>query len=185
MFDPQGLRKYLSKSERRAYLEAAMREPDDSKRSFCLALFYTGCRISEALNVTGASFDPSLKYIVFETLKRRRRGVFRAVPIPDDLALLLGTIIAAPDKRIWPFSRSTAYRLIKKLLKQAQIAGRMSCPKGLRHGFGVACIGNGIPLPRVQKWLGHARPETTAIYLDVIGEEERDLAKRLWNDSAN
>jgi integrase/recombinase XerD len=29
-------------------------------------------------------------------------------------------------------------------------------------------------------WLGHARLETTAIYLDVSGEEERDLAKRFW-----
>jgi len=26
----------------------------------------------------------------------------------------------------------------------------------------------------------HARIETTAIYLDVSGEEERALAKRLW-----
>ncbi len=32
----------------------------------------------------------------------------------------------------------------------------------------------------VQKWLGHARLETTAIYLEVSGDEERELAKRLW-----
>jgi hypothetical protein len=31
-----------------------------------------------------------------------------------------------------------------------------------------------------KKWLGHARLETTAIYLDVSGEEERKLAARLW-----
>jgi hypothetical protein len=33
------------------------------------------------------------------------------------------------------------------------------------------------PLPVVKKWLGHASLETTAIYLDLIGEEERELAK--------
>lgn len=185
MFDAQGLRKYLSRSERRAFLEVAMREPNAVKRSFCLTLFYTGCRISEALNITGSSVDLNLKCVVFETLKRRRRGVFRAVPIPDHLALLLGKVIGPSDKRVFSFSRSTGYRVIKRMLKEAQIAGRMACPKGLRHGFGVACIGKGIPLPRVQKWLGHARPETTAIYVDVVGEEERDLAKRLWNDSGN
>ena len=32
----------------------------------------------------------------------------------------------------------------------------------------------------IQRWLGHARLETTAIYLDVHGEEERELAMRVW-----
>ena len=65
-------------------------------------------------------------------------------------------------------------------MRQADIAGGMSCPKGLRHGFAVACLAQKIPLTTVQKWMGHARLETTAIYLDVSGAEERELAKRLW-----
>jgi integrase/recombinase XerD len=65
-------------------------------------------------------------------------------------------------------------------MTQAKIAGGMASPKGLRHGFGVACLAQKIPLPTVKKWLGHARMETTAIYLDVMGDEERELAKRLW-----
>lgn len=56
----------------------------------------------------------------------------------------------------------------------------MACPKGLRHGIAIACIEESIPQTTVQKWLGHARLETTAIYLDARGEEERELAKRLW-----
>jgi integrase len=55
-------------------------------------------------------------------------------------------------------------------------------PKGLRHGLAVACISANIPLSTIKKWLGHARLDTTGIYLDVLGEEERELAKRLWND---
>jgi integrase/recombinase XerD len=47
----------------------------------------------------------------------------------------------------------------------------------------VACLSRNIPLPVVKKWLGHASLETTAIYLDLIGEEERELAKRLWRTS--
>jgi site-specific recombinase XerD len=65
-------------------------------------------------------------------------------------------------------------------MKKANITGGMACPKGLRHGFGVACVAVKIPLTTIQKWLGHARLETTAIYLDVQGEEERGLARRLW-----
>lgn len=32
----------------------------------------------------------------------------------------------------------------------------------------------------IKKWLGHAKFETTAIYLDATGDEERELAERMW-----
>jgi len=38
----------------------------------------------------------------------------------------------------------------------------------------------GVPLNIVQRWLGHARMETTAIYANVLGDEERSLARRTW-----
>ena len=182
MFDRQGSRKYLNDAERRAYFQAVKGEKDQSCRAFCLTLYYTGCRISEALHLTVGCVDLSQKTVVFETLKRRRRGVFRAVPVPDNLARLLGKLArnAAPEKRLWPFSRATAYRMVKGVMTQAGIDGGMASPKGLRHGFAIACIAKSIPLPTIQKWMGHARMETTAIYLGVTGDEERELAKRLW-----
>lgn len=33
----------------------------------------------------------------------------------------------------------------------------------------------------VQRWLGHARIETTAIYAGALGEEERNLARKTWS----
>jgi integrase len=145
-------------------------------------LFYGGCRISEALSVTINRIDLADKAIVFETLKQRRRGCFRAVPIPDLLCHLLRRSVASadPSARVWPFSRATGYRLVKERMRAAQIKGSMASPKGLRHGFAVACLARNVPLPVVQKWLGHAKLETTAIYLQVLGNEERKLAKRVW-----
>jgi len=32
-----------------------------------------------------------------------------------------------------------------------------------------------------QTWLGHAAMQTTAIYANVTGEEEKQLAARMWN----
>lgn len=182
MFDSLGSRKYLNDAERRAFLRAAEREPDMSRRAFCLTLFYTGCRISEALNLTVERIDRTQKSVVFETLKRRRRGEFRAVPVPDGLITLLGEIQPEHEalRRVWKFSRPTAYRTVKACMELAGIAGGMASPKGLRHGFAVACIANNIPLTTIRKWLGHARLETTAIYLGVSGDEERALARRLW-----
>lgn len=182
MFDRQGNRKYLNGAERKAYFQTVKNESDKLRLAFCLTLFYTGCRISEALNLTAERIDFSEKCIVFETLKRRKRGVFRAVPIPDSLAALLCETVGkcTPSSRIMDFSRSTGYRLVKEQMERAGIVGGMACPKGLRHSLAVACLGQKIPLPTVQKWLGHARLETTAIYLEVSGNEERELAKRLW-----
>jgi len=182
VFDRQGNRKYLNDAERRAFLLSARKEPDAGRRAFCLALFYTGCRISEALNVTAERVDLANKAVVFETLKQRKTGHFRAVPIPDTLIDQLRRLVTpvTASARVWSFSRATGYRLVKDCMARAGVTGGMASPKGLRHGFAVACLAENIPLPTVQKWLGHARLETTAIYLEVSGNEERDLAKRLW-----
>jgi integrase/recombinase XerD len=182
VFDRRGNRKYLNGLERRTYLKAVRHEPDARRRAFCMTLFYTGCRISEALKLTAGRIDPTSKTVVFETLKRRQHGHFRAVPIPDSLVALLRQVLANldPAARVWKFSRASGYRLVKDYMAKAGIKGGMACPKGLRHGFAVACLAEKIPLPTVQKWLGHARMETTAIYLDVSGDEERNLAERLW-----
>jgi site-specific recombinase XerD len=58
--------------------------------------------------------------------------------------------------------------------------GPHACPKGLRHGFGVTAVSNGIALNMVQKWLGHAQLSTTAIYANAMGEEEQSIAARMW-----
>ena len=186
MFDRRGGRKYLNEAERQTFLAAAQREEEAARRAFCLTLFYTGCRISEALGLTTDRVDLSQKCVVFETLKRRRKGLFRAVPIPDSLVALLGEIQAgaAPSSRLWKMSRPTAYRTIKQCMSRAGVVGGMASPKGLRHSFAIACIAHNVPLTTLQKWLGHARLETTAIYLGVSGEEERNLARRLWGNNS-
>ena len=61
-------------------------------------------------------------------------------------------------------------------MEGAGIVGRHACPRGLRHGFGVGTLQAGVPLTLVQRWLGHARLTTTAIYAEVSGPEERGFA---------
>jgi integrase len=38
----------------------------------------------------------------------------------------------------------------------------------------------GISLNMVQKWLGHSALTTTAIYANAVGEEEQEIASRMW-----
>lgn len=182
MFNRSGGRKYLNENERLKLLAVITAEPDTGVRAFALTLFYTGCRISEGIRLSVERVDAANRTLVFETLKRRKKGHFREVPIPDVLCVLVQSLLDEQDgsARVWPYSRTTAYRHVKGLMKKAAIEGSMACPKGLRHGMAVACLARGIPLTTVQKWLGHARLETTGIYLNVGGVEERQLASRLW-----
>lgn len=184
MFDRVGNRKYLNSPERKAFFRAVRKEADPAKRAFCLTLYYTGCRISEALNLTTDRVDRSAQSVIFETLKRRKRGQFRSVPIPETLLRLFAEIVSAggANTRVWSYSRVTGYRLIKAMMAEAGISGVKASPKGLRHSHAIACISRKVPLTTVKKWLGHARLETTAIYLDVEGSEERELAKRVWKN---
>ena len=58
--------------------------------------------------------------------------------------------------------------------------GPHKCPKGLRHGYGVHAINKNIPLNLLSKWMGHASLEVTAIYANALGEEQRNIAARMW-----
>ena len=189
LFDPQGRRLYLTGEERAAFLDAAARAPRNV-RSLCLTLHYTGCRVSEALALTPGRIDLSGKVIVFETLKKRRTGVFRAVPVPADMLDTLDMVHGLReahkrqkglDERLWPWTRTHAWRLVVGVMRTAQIPdGPHASPKGLRHGYGIAGISAGIPLNMLRKWMGHASIETTAIYANAVGAEEQDIAARMW-----
>ena len=190
LFDQRGRRLYLTTDERRAFLAAA-EQAERRTRTLCFCLAYTGCRISEALELTADRVDLEAGVIVFESLKKRRRGVYRAVPVPaavlDALDLVHGLREAQKGKdggrgrRLWSWARSTAWLRVQDVIRAAGIkAGPHASPKGMRHGFGVAAIQAGIPLNLLQKWLGHAQLSTTAIYANAVGAEEQSIAARMW-----
>jgi site-specific recombinase XerD len=73
------------------------------------------------------------------------------------------------------------WKVVKLVMQKAGIAENLCTPKALRHAFAVEAGQKSIPLNVVQRWLGHARIETTAIYASAIGDEERNLARRAWS----
>lgn len=189
LYDHTGARKYLTGEERGSFLKAA-ESADRTVRTFCMVLAYTGCRISEALALSADRVDVAGKLVVFESLKKRRKGLYRAVPIPgavvDALDLVHGVREIQKGRgggkgvRLWPWSRATAWRRVTEVMAKAGLSGPHASPKGLRHGFGVAAVQAGIPLNMTQKWLGHSQISTTAIYCNAIGEEEQRIAERMW-----
>ena len=188
LFDQEGKRKYLTVSERNAFLAAAARQPSDT-RTFCLVLAYTGARISEILALTPRQIDGAAGLIIIESLKKRRRGIFRALPIPSELFSELDGVfgireaqcdVHLADQRIWTWCRTTAWHRVKTCMAEAEISGCQASPKGLRHAFGVGVVQAGVPINLLKKWLGHSRLETTEIYTAAVGAEEKALANRFW-----
>jgi integrase len=178
ILDEAGRRKYLNGAERTRFLGAADGLAP-SMRALCHVLTYAGCRISEALALTVHHVDAERLTLTIKTLKRRR-VIFRVVPVPQATIDMLRMLPRDAAGRFWSAHRVTAWRMVKATMRRAGIAGPMACPKGLRHGFGVRAAGHNVPTNIIQRWMGHASPTTTAIYLDVVGVEERQFASRMW-----
>ena len=182
LHDPSGQRKYLTHGERLLFLEACQLLSLE-KSLLCQTLLFCGCRISEALQLTLERVDKQNNTIVFRTLKRRRSDHQRAVPAPPVLIKGLSEMEGKEgNNSLWTFSRRTAWVTVKSVMKAAGIDGSQACPKGLRHGFGIACAENNVPVSLIMSWLGHASIETTIIYLNAVGKEEQGFAKRTWPD---
>ncbi|HEX4409028.1 MAG TPA: site-specific integrase [Xanthobacteraceae bacterium] len=188
LLTPTGSRKYINAAERNRFIQAAESAPP-ADCLFFLTLGWSGARISEVLALTPAAIDLNGGGACLQTLKRRKRGIFRQVPLPPDLLARLDSHfdlsgaqrdIERTSVRLWKWSRTTAWRRVKAVMAVAGIIGLPAMPKGLRHGFGVNAVQSNVPLPLLQKWLGHARIETTAIYLNVIGPDEHAFAARMW-----
>ncbi len=186
LYSSEGRRKYLNGEERRRFIAAAM-QAAPKVRTLCLTLAYSGCRLSEALNLTAYDVEVSGGLIAVRSLKKRGKIAIRQVPAPPGLLADLADVHglaeiyrSEPARRLWTWHRTRAWQLVKAVMAVANVYHLPASPKGLRHGFGVHAVLSGVPLTMIQKWLGHANIATTAIYLDVLGPEERAIAERMW-----
>ena len=188
LFTNDGERKYLTAAELDRFIGHANQHERGCVRSFCLTLAYTGCRISEALALTTQSVDLEEEAITFRTLKQRDKVRWRSVTVPqpmlDTLELVHGIRREQRSRRkpaaLWAWGRTQGWKHVKACMDAVGVSGVHATPKGLRHGFGVRAIQTTRNPRLVQKWLGHTTLEMTTIYMDVIGQEEREAARLVW-----
>ena len=184
-----GHRLYLSQSERQVFLQLARKQRPEV-RTFAETLTYSGCRISEALELVPGRVELDEQRLVFRSLKKRRQDVYRMVPVPEEYIDTLNIVHKVREAKkvskrktvpLWPWTRRHASRIIKQLMINADIQeGPHRTAKGLRHSYGVNAIVSGVPLNMLRKWMGHTDIKTTAIYADAVGSEETDIAGRMW-----
>jgi integrase/recombinase XerD len=124
IYDQAGLRLYLNKSEREAFLQAA-NEEDREDRVFCHVLHYSGCRPSEALELSTQRILIHESALVFRSLKKRKydnqgrkkKPHYRAVDVPEGVIDDIDLVFAirqqqrakkGKDLPLWSMSRPTA-----------------------------------------------------------------------------
>ena len=174
LVDDRG-RKYLTGDERQRFIAAAVHVRKPVDQTFVLTIAHTGARVSEVLALRALDVDLDAGVVRIRTLKRRVEH-WREVPLPAaharDLEMVHYLREASPRRvrePLWKFSRATAHRKVVVVMRMARIEGPQACPKGLRHGFGIAAV------------LGHADIATTAIYTTAGGVEARAFLARMWS----
>lgn len=152
-------------------------------RAMIVVLWRGGLRIQEALDLTESDLDARRGSILVRAGKGNKRREVGMDPWAwsDHLApwvacrtqLPLGPLFCVIDgaTRGRPWS-ATAVRA--ELRRYALAAGvrRRFAPHQLRHAHAVEHAREGVPLPVIQRQLGHSYVSTTSVYLQGINTEE-------------
>ncbi len=160
---------------------AAAKSAAPSTRALCLLLFFTGCRLSEALALQLDHIDTDHGFVVLRTLKQRQRcPVLRAVPVPRQLLRLLRTLPVAPCGRFWPYSRWTARRRLLPLYAAAGLSDVQANSRVFRHSYNARAIRHGLPDRARRTLLGHRTARANNHYGQLIGYELHRSAAMTW-----
>jgi integrase len=200
IYDEKGNRKYVTSIERQQFVAASELEPPE-KRVLCRLLHDTGCRLTEALELTASRVNIEECSIVFRTLKQgdrdkagiKKKPKYREIPVSKDLIDQLDLKFDVrlkqrkpreKDKALWEISRTTAWRMVKRVMKRAGIVGVQATTKGLRHGLAIKLLTSEKPAPPtiVKDIMGHSHISTTEIYMQAVGQEKRKIILRALED---
>jgi site-specific recombinase XerD len=151
-------------------------------RALIVTLWRAGLRISEALALAESELDRTTGGVLVRRgkgAKRREVGMDRwgwqqLEPWLDHrTSLPVGALLCVIDGPTAgrPWSPSAARTTLRRL---AVIAGvrRRFAPHQLRHAHAVEMAREGVPLPVIQRQLGHANLGITSIYLQGIDNSE-------------
>lgn len=171
----------LTKKEYSRLLKAARIRKKGRLALLMQTICATGIRVSE------------LKYITVEAVMEqeaviRLKGKTRVILIPADLCRRLlkyvdrnhitgGEIFLSRTRQ--SLSRTSIWRMMKKLCEAAGIQSSKVFPHSLRHLFARTFYEAGKDISRLADVLGHSNVNTTRIYIASAGQEHRRMIDSL------
>lgn len=161
-------------------LVSAARDPLDLL--IVALLFETGLRAQEAVGLRLRDIDTRRREIRVRNAKYGEERVVLYGPLTEQalaiwLALNPGL---GPDDPLLSISYSGLYKRLKTLARRAGLDPRRVRPHVLRHTFATEALRRGVPLPVVQRLLGHHDIKVTQIYLHLLDEDIRAAYQRAF-----
>lgn len=160
----------------------AAEEAGSRNQTLLKVIFYSGARVSEAINLQWRHVRTGKKDGQLTLFGKG--GETRIVAIPQEI---YGELIAwkkieggkandyvFPSQKSPQLSRHQVFRIVKAAVKKAGLPHAIST-HWLRHANATIALENGASLPLVQKTLGHASLETTQKYLHVNPDDSSGL----------
>lgn len=139
-------------------------------------LLDTGLRAKELLSIRKSDINIEKRYI---RVRNTKNGEERIVFFTEETKKLLEKYIKNinDNERVFNMTYNALYRKLKRLGKKLGIDLR---PHILRHTFATQAIRKGMPLPVVQKLLGHKDIRTTQVYTHLITEDLQEIYKKIF-----
>jgi integrase/recombinase XerD len=153
----------LSREEERQLMAHAYRV-QGTRGLLIKTLFQTGARVSEFVNIKADEVFFEEQMIL---ISKAKGGKSRYVRILQQLAQELMTHLGHRTTgslfetvHHTPYSPRRIQQIIKETAADAHITKRVS-PHLLRHSVATTLLERGMPIEQIQKFLGHAKLETT------------------------
>lgn len=139
-------------------------------RTLLRFLYYTGCRISEAVGLTWGDvhLDGEGTPIVTVLGKGRKTRWVRLRPAVWQEMWALSDL-HEPHLKIFPLTRQQAWNHMHAAAQRAGLVtpGRTISPHCLRHSHATHALEHGANIMQVKEALGHARLDTTQTYVNL------------------
>jgi len=169
---PRGRRVEALTREEVERLLTAARDPLDLL--IVALLFETGLRAQEAVGVRLRDIDFQRRAIRVRNAKYgEERVVYYGDLTEAALAAWLRLRRLGPDDPLLGISYSGLYKRLKSLARRAGVEPSKVRPHVLRHTFATEALRRGVPLPAVQRLLGHHDIKVTQVYLHLLDEDVR------------
>ncbi len=177
--------RFLEPLEVRALADAAVDGPyREIDRAMYLTAAMTGLRQGELVALRWRDVDWTAgrirvrqNYVLGEFGTPKSRRSTRSVPMADEVAGELDrlsrtvgesngdALVFADPHTDGPLDKAAILRRYRRALKAAQLEQSHRF-HDLRHTFGMAMAGAGVPMRTLQEWMGHRDIETTQRYAD-------------------
>ena len=146
-----------------------------------ICLYDMGCRVGDLVTTKASDIDFKNGFIRIESSRTKTKH-FRAVRVSQTTLEAIQESIKPGQEWLFPgrssghLSIKTVQRTLDRLAKEAGIQevsprkklnGKRVTPHILRHRHIVSALMRGVPLPMIQKQVGHMRLSTTEVYATV------------------